>query len=169
MILVLTLGIGLVEKTGLMESLIKTAIHTIPKRFITFTIIIMSFMSHLASDAAIVVVPPIAAMVFYSMGRHPFVGFACSLAAIYSGFTANILIVTTDVLLSGITTQAAKIVDPNMIVTPVDNWYFMCFAVFYLAILTTIVTEKFVEPRMGKYMGEQTVFLKSPPAFSWLL
>ena len=35
MILVLTLGIGLVEKTGLMESLIKTAIHTIPKRFIT--------------------------------------------------------------------------------------------------------------------------------------
>ena len=67
MILVLTLGIGLVEKTGLMESLIKTAIHTIPKRFITFTIIIMSFMSHLASDAAIVVVPPIAAMVFYSM------------------------------------------------------------------------------------------------------
>nr|WP_320147103.1 AbgT family transporter [uncultured Anaeromusa sp.] len=162
MILVLTLGIGLVEKTGLMESLIKTAIHTIPKRYITFTIIIMSFMSHLASDAAIVVVPPIAAMVFYSMGRHPFVGFACSLAAIYSGFTANILIVTTDVLLSGITTQAAKIVDPNMIVTPVDNWYFMCFAVFYLAILTTIVTEKFVEPRMGKYIGEQTVVLEKP-------
>ncbi|MDU2064119.1 MAG: AbgT family transporter [Sporomusaceae bacterium] len=162
MIMVLTLGIGLVEKTGLMETILKTAIHAIPKRYITFTIVIMSFMSHLASDAAIVVVPPIAAMVFYSMGRHPFVGFAASLAAIYSGFTANILIVTTDVLLSGISTQAAKIVDPSMVVTPIDNWYFMCFAVFYLSILTTIVTEKFVEPRMGVYHGQQTVNLEKP-------
>lgn len=162
MIIVLTMGIGLVEKTGLMEAILKGTIHSIPKKYITFTIIILSFMSHLASDAAIVVVPPIAAMVFYSMGRHPFVGFAASLAAIYSGFTANILIVTTDVLLSGISTQAAKIVDANMIVTPVDNWYFMCFSVIYLAVLTTFVTEKFVEPRMGKYEGIQPVQLDKP-------
>jgi len=159
MIMVLTMGIGLVEKNGLMEAILKGSLHSIPKRYVTFTIVILSFMSHLASDAAIVVVPPIAAMVFYSMGRHPFVGFAASLAAIYSGFTANVLIVTTDVLLSGISTQAAKIVDPSMVVTPVDNWYFMCFAVLYLAVLTTVVTEKFVEPRMGKYEGIQKVQL----------
>lgn len=162
MIMVLTMGIGLVEKTGLMEAILKSSLHSIPKRYITFTVVILSFMSHLASDAAIVVVPPIAAMVFYSMGRHPFVGFAASLAAIYSGFTANILIVTTDVLLSGISTQAAKIVNASITVTPVDNWYFMCFAVIYLALLTTFVTEKFVEPRMGKYEGIQTVKLDRP-------
>ena len=132
MIIVLTMGIGLVEKTGLMEAILKGTIHSIPKKYITFTIIILSFMSHLASDAAIVVVPPIAAMVFYSMGRHPFVGFAASLAAIYSGFTANILIVTTDVLLSGISTQAAKIVDANMIVTPVTIGILCVFQLFIL-------------------------------------
>lgn len=161
MIMVLTMGIGLVEKTGLMEAILKGTLHSIPKKYITFTIVILSFMSHLASDAAIVVVPPIAAMVFYSLGRHPLVGFAASLAAIYSGFTANILIVTTDVLLSGISTQAAKIIDPSVVVTPVDNWYFMCFAVIYLAVLTTFVTEKFVEPRMGKYQGMQPVELSN--------
>lgn len=164
MIMVLTMGIGLVEKTGLMEAILKDVLNSIPKQYITFTIVILSFMSHLASDAAIVVVPPIAAMVFYSMGRHPFVGFAASLAAIYSGFTANVLIVTTDVLLSGISTKAAQIVDPSAVVTPVDNWYFMCFAVLYLAVLTTVVTEKFVEPRMGKYEGSQTVKLEKPTA-----
>jgi len=162
MIIVLTMGIGLIDKVGLMETAIKSSIYSIPKQYITFTIVILSFASHVASDAAIVIVPPIAAMVFYSLGRHPFAGFAASLAAIYSGFTANILIVTTDVLLSGITTQAAKIVDPNAIVTPVDNWYFVSFAVIVLSIVTTVVTEKFVEPRLGTYQGGKAVVLDKP-------
>lgn len=160
MIIVLTIGIGLVEKAGLLETVIKGTIASIPKRWVTVTIVLLSFMSHLASDAAVVIVPPIAAMVFYSLGRHPFAGFAASLAAIMSGFTANILIVTTDVLLSSITTQAARLVDPNMVVTPVDNWYFMCFSVFYLTALTTFITEKFVEPRLGVYKGTKEITLK---------
>lgn len=153
MIMVLTLGIGLAEKVGLMDCAIKSSINSIPKSGMTAAIVFISLMSHIASDAAIVVVPPIAAMLFYSLGRHPFAGFAASLAAIYSGFTANILIVTTDVLLSGISTQAAQIVDPKMVVTPIDNWYFMSFSVFYLTAITTLITDKFVEPRLGKYTG----------------
>ncbi len=162
MIMVLTLGIGLAEKAGFMDAAIKSSIHSIPKRYVTFAIVLISFMSHLASDAAIVVVPPLAAMLFHSLGRHPFAGFAASLAAIYSGFTANILIVTTDVLLSGITTQAAKVINFNIIVTPIDNWYFMSFSVFYLSILTTIITEKFVEPRLGRYEGIKEVTMEKP-------
>lgn len=162
MIIVLTMGIGLIEKVGLMEVFLRSSIHCIPKRYVTFTIVLLSFMSHVASDAAIIIVPPIAAMVFYSLGRHPFAGFAASLAAIMSGFTANILIVTTDVLLSGITTKAAQIIDPNAVVTPVDNWYFMSFSVIYLSILTTFVTEKFVEPRLGPWQGTKAIKLDKP-------
>lgn len=162
MIMVMTLGIGLLEKAGFMDAAIKSAVHAIPPKYVTFTIVIISFMSHMASDAAIVVVPPIAAMLFYSLGRHPFAGFAASLAAIYSGFTANLLIVTTDVLLSGLTTQAAQIVDPNMVVTPIDNWYFASFAVLALAILTTVITEKFVEPSLGTFQSSQEVKLEKP-------
>ena len=162
MIMVLTLGIGLLEKAGFMDAAIKASVHAIPPKYVTFTIVIISFMSHMASDAAIVVVPPIAAMLFYSLGRHPFAGFAASLAAIYSGFTANILIVTTDVLLSGISTQSAAIVDPTIIVTPIDNWYFASFSVICLSILATVVTEKFVEPRLGVYKGSQEIVLEKP-------
>ncbi len=151
MILVLTFGLGVASETGFLQTAIRHSMHNIPRRYVTFAVVFISLMSHIASDAAIVIMPPLAAMLFYSMGRNPLVGFACSLAAIYSGFTANILIVTTDVLLSGITTQAVRIVDPNLVVTPVDNWYFMSFAVFYLATLTTFITEKFVEPRIGAY------------------
>lgn len=164
MIMVLTMGIGLLEKTGLMRVCINGTISSIPTKYITFTIVILSFMSHVASDAAIVIVPPIAAMVYYSLGRHPFAGFAVSLAAIYSGFTANILIVTTDVLLSGISTQAAQIIDPNMVVNVTDNWYFMCFAVIFHATILTFVSEKFIEPKLGHYESEgvETVEITPP-------
>ena len=158
-IIVLTIGIGLVEKAGLLEVVIKSTIQNISPRWVTTVMVFLSFMSHLASDAAVIIVPPIAAIVFYSLGRHPFAGFAASLAAIMSGFTANILIVTTDVLLSGISTKAAQLVDPNAVVTPVDNWYFMSFSVIYLTIITVVITEKFVEPRLGKYEGQQSFSL----------
>jgi len=162
MIIVLTFGMGLVERVGLMEVAIKQSIHSIPKRGVTFAIVLISFMSHIASDASLMIVPPIAAMVFYSLGRHPYAGFAASLAAIYCGFSANILIVTTDVLLSGITTQAAKVIDPTAFVSPVDNWYFMSFSVIFLSIVTTIVTEKFVEPRLGEYKGTKAFSFDKP-------
>lgn len=151
MIIVLTFGLGVASETGLLQTLIHHSMHNIPRKYVTLAVVFISLMSHIASDAAIVIMPPLAAMLFYSMGRHPLVGFACSLAAIYSGFTANILIVTTDVLLSGITTQAIRTIDATMTVTPIDNWYFMSFAVFYLTAVTTFITEKFVEPRLGVY------------------
>lgn len=151
MIIVLTFGLGVASETGLLQTLIHHSMHNIPRKYVTLAVVFISLMSHIASDAAIVIMPPLAAMLFYSMERHPLVGFACSLAAIYSGFTANILIVTTDVLLSGITTQAIRTIDATMTVTPIDNWYFMSFAVFYLTAVTTFITEKFVEPRLGVY------------------
>ncbi|CDQ38906.1 PABA-GLU transport protein [Virgibacillus salexigens] len=42
----------------------------------------------------------------------------------------------------------------NIVVTPVDNWYFMIAPVVVLSIIGAIVTEKIVEPRLGNYEGE---------------
>lgn len=94
-------------------------------------------------------------MLFRSLGRHPLAGFACSVAALESGFTANIFIGTTDALLSGITTQAAHSIQPELTVSPVDNWFFIAFSVLYLTIFTTLITEKFIEPRLGVYQDTQ--------------
>lgn len=38
-------------------------------------------------------------------------------------------------------------------VTPVDNWYFMIASVFLLTVSGALITEKVVEPRLGKYEG----------------
>lgn len=159
LVLVMTLGIGLAEHVGLVSSFMRNSILTLKDypRIITFMIMIIGICGNLASDAAIVVIPVISAFIFLSLGKHPLAGIAVGYAATTAGFSANLLVAGTDALLAGITTEAVKIVNPNFQVSVVCNWYFMAASTFLLAIVGTIVTEKIIEPRLGKYNGKKII------------
>jgi aminobenzoyl-glutamate transport protein len=94
-------------------------------------------------------------MIFHSLGRHPLAGLAAAFAGVSGGYSANLLLGTIDPLLAGITTPAAQMIDPNYQVGAEANWYFMMISVFLIAILGTFVTEKIVEPRLGKYNPDE--------------
>ncbi|MFM2485365.1 AbgT family transporter [Celerinatantimonas yamalensis] len=154
LVLGMMLGVGVAEQVGLLEALVKRTILNAPAWLITAAVAFSGIMMNIASDAAMIVLPPLAAMVFLSVGRHPIAGLMCGFASAGAGFTANLIIAGTDALLSGISTEAAKAVDPTMVVTPVDNWYFNIISVFMLTLISVWVTVKIVEPRLGHYKGE---------------
>lgn len=154
LVLAMMLGIGLADKVGLLETAIKKSILNAPKALVTYAVIFIGILGNIASDAAFVLVPPLAAMVFYTVGRHPLAGLAAGFAGVGAGFTANFLIAGTDALLAGISTEAAKTVNPDIVVTPVDNWYFMSVSVVILSIVGALITEKIIEPRLGTYTGK---------------
>ncbi len=155
LVLAMMLGIGIADKVGLLETAIKSTILKAPKALTTYAIIFTGILGNLASDAAFVIIPPLAAMVFYTIGRHPLAGLAAGFAGVGSGFTANVIIAGTDALLSGISTEVMQsIPDANIVVTPVDNWYFMVVSVVVLSVTGALVTDKIVEPRLGKYEGD---------------
>ncbi|SES28393.1 AbgT family transporter [Salisediminibacterium halotolerans] len=151
LVLVMMFGIGLAQKVGLIETFMKRTILNAPKRLITFVIIGTGVIGNLASDAAFVIIPPLAAMVFYALGRHPLAGMAAGFAGVGAGFTANVIVAGTDALLSGISTEVARTIDSTANVTPVDNWFFMSASVIMLMIVGTIITERVVEPRLGTF------------------
>ncbi|WP_204319229.1 AbgT family transporter, partial [Escherichia coli] len=80
-------------------------------RYASYMVLFIAFFSHISSDAALVIMPPMGALIFLAVGRHPVAGLLSAIAGVGCGFTANLLIVTTDVLLSGISTEAAKTID----------------------------------------------------------
>src|SRR5690625_3182057 len=100
-VLTIMLGIGLANKVGLLETFIKSTIFKAPRSLITYAVIFTGIIGNLAADAAFIIVPPLAAMVFYNVGRHPLAGLAAGFAVVVSGFTANILVNNTDVLILG--------------------------------------------------------------------
>ncbi len=164
LVLAMMLGIGLADKVGLLETAIKSTILKAPKSLVTYAIILVGILGNIASDAAFVIIPPLAAMVFYTIGRHPLAGLAAGFAGVGSGFTANFIITGTDALLAGISTEVMQSMDSNIVVTPVDNWYFMIASVIVLSITGALITEKIIEPRLGKYKGEAGSELKASSA-----
>ena len=153
LILTVMLGIGLAERLGLMEALMRRSVASAPPRFMTFVIVVVCLLSNLASDSALLILPPLAAAAFLAAGRHPLAGFATAYTAVAAGFSANVVIAGTDVLMSGISTQAARIVDPDLHVSPLSNWFFMSASTLVLAVVITVVCHKIVEPRLGAYQG----------------
>ncbi|WP_163971075.1 AbgT family transporter [Oceanobacillus halotolerans] len=154
LVLAMMLGIGLAEKVGLLDYTIRKTILNSPPFLVTYSVVFIGMLGNLASDAAVVLIPPLAAMVFYKLGRHPLAGLSAGFAGAGAGFTANIFIAGTDALLSGISTEAAAILDDSITVTPLDNWYFNIVSVFVLTIVGGLITSKFIEPRLGKYKGD---------------
>ncbi len=152
-ILALVIGAGLAEKVGLLQSLMVKMASRVSRRYASYMVLFIAFFSHISSDAALVVMPPLGALIFLAVGRHPVAGLMAAIAGVASGFTANLLIVTTDVLLSGISSEAAKAVSDTVHVSVIDNWYFMASSVIVLTIAGALLTDKFVEPRLPAWNG----------------
>lgn len=151
MVLVMMIGLGLAEETGLLRTFLRKTIVGAPKTLVTFIVVFSGVLGNIAGSATFVVIPPLGGLIFKALGRHPIAGIAGGFAGVAAGLSANLLVTPTDVLLAGITEKAAQIIDPTAVVHPAVNWFFMIASTFLLSFVGTVVIEKIVEPRLGKY------------------
>lgn len=150
-VIVCMIGIGIADEAGLLGSALRHVMVGAPKTVATAIIIFAGVMGNMAGSATFVIIPPLAAIIFKAMGRHPIAGVAAGFAGVAAGLNANLLITTTDITLSGITTNAAQIVAPDFAENQAGNWYFMIASTVLLTVVGTVVLEKLVEPRLGRY------------------
>jgi len=152
-VMVALLGIGVAENSGMIKAAINAVLVKTPAKYITFMVVFTAVISNVASDLGYILIIPLAGAIFHSMGRNPLVGMAAAFAGVSGGFSANIFISSLDPLLAGLSTEAAHIIDPDYQVLPTANYYFMAVSTFLIAILGTVITVKWTEPRLGTYSG----------------
>jgi aminobenzoyl-glutamate transport protein len=150
-VMVAMLGIGIAESSGLIGTLIRMLVLSAPSKLLTFVIVLAGILSNTASDVGYVLLIPLAGIIFIAVDRHPVAGMAAAFAGVSGGFSANLILGTIDPLLAGLSEEAARIVDPSVSVNPTANYYFMVVSTFVIAFAGTFVTEKLIEPRLGKY------------------
>ncbi|MFC6382826.1 AbgT family transporter [Nesterenkonia lacusekhoensis] len=155
-VLATMIGIGMAEQTGLIGTLLRSFILSIPKFLVTFGIVFAGIMSSVASDAGYVVLPPLAAILFMALGRHPLAGIAAAFAGVSAGFSANLLLSGTDVMLGELTIEAASTIDPAYAdqMNLAMNYWFIIVSTAVLVITGTLVSQFLVEPRLGTWKGE---------------
>jgi aminobenzoyl-glutamate transport protein len=155
LVLVAMIGMGVAEGSGLVTAALRGFVTSIPRSLLTAAIVFTGINANLAADAGIVVLPPLAALLFLSAGRHPLAGIAAGFAGVAGGFSANLLPSPLDALLAGLSQSAldASRLLPGYSVQILGNWFFLMASTFVLTIVGTWVTERIVEPRLGAWQG----------------
>lgn len=156
-VLVAMLGVGVAEHSGFINAGLKTALGVTPKKLITPMLILVAIVSHTATDAGYVLVIPLGGVIFYAAGRHPLAGIAAAFAGVSGGFSANFVPSGIDPLLMGFTQSAAQILDSDIQLNPLNNWFFTSASSLLIILLGWYITDRIVEPRLRKVKLNDTI------------
>lgn len=167
MVLVCVIGAGVAEKSGFLAAFMQKMLGKAAPAIVTFAIIFLGINGNVAGDAAFVVLPPVAGVIFLGMGRHPLLGVFCGYASVAAGFCANMMIGMSDSLAYGFTESAARMIDPAYQGSPAINYYFLIASCVVLSLVGTFVTEKFMAPRfagadLSKYELDESLTTLTP-------
>ena len=149
------LGAGVAEGAGLMDSLIRMLVRVSPAKLLSFILILVGVLSSVASDAGYLILIPLGAAAFMSVGRHPLAGLAACFAGVAAIFGVNLLIGPNDAMLVEITNEALALAGGQPI-TIVSNLWFAIASSIVLAVTAAIVSEKIIEPRLGPWTSSDT-------------
>jgi len=147
-VLVAMLGIGVAEHTGFITSGLRALLGVTAKWLLTPMVVLVGIVSHSAVDAGYVLVIPLGGVIFYAAGRHPLAGIAAAFAGVSGGFSANFVPSSLDPLLQGLSQAGAQILDPDMVLNPLNNYFFTTASSVIIIGLGWYLTEKVVEPRL---------------------
>ncbi|WP_257183647.1 AbgT family transporter [Corynebacterium cystitidis] len=156
-ILVAMLGVAVAEHSGLLSAAVRGMVSKTGPRTLTFVVALSGVTGSVASDAVYVIVIPLGAMAFYALGRSPIVGAMVAFAASSAGFNASLVLNITDLLLAGISTSAAQLVDENYEVSGLANIFFVIPSAIMLALIITAVTEFFVEKKARQLINHDEI------------
>jgi aminobenzoyl-glutamate transport protein len=150
-ILVAMIGVGVAELSGLVGGLIRKLVAVSKPATLTYIIVFVGILSSVAADAGYLVLIPLAAAAFLSVGRNPLAGIAAGFGAVSAAFSVNVLIVPADAVVTDITNEAAALVDPNAEIDLVANLFFGIGCTLFLTVVIALITTKIIEPRLGAW------------------
>jgi aminobenzoyl-glutamate transport protein len=150
-ILIVMIGVGVSEVSGLISSLIRKLVAVSSAASLTYIIVFLGIISSIASDAGYLVLIPLGAAAFKAVGRNPLAGIAAAFAGVAGGFGVNFLITPLDAVLTQITNESIHLVEPARSIDITANLYFGIGSTILLTVLLSVVSVRLVEPRLGTY------------------
>jgi len=147
-VLLAMLGIGVADHTGFIKAGLRALLNVTSQKLLTPMLLMIGIISHSAADAGYVLVIPLGAVIFQAAGRHPLVGIAVAFAGVSGGFSANFVPSALDPMLQGISQAGGQLIDPDLVLNPLNNWFFTSASTLLIIGLGWYITEALVEPRL---------------------
>lgn len=154
-VLVMIMGVGLAERSGLLETLMRASLARVPRWLLPYGVALVACQAHMISDAAAIVLPPLAAVAFKAAGRHPVAGLIGGFACVGAGYAAGFTVGSLDALYIGITQKATELLPQTADLHPhlLVNYFFTAASSLVLAFLGGLLISRVLEPRLGTYQA----------------
>ena len=148
-VVTILLAVTVAERTGLLAAAIRASLGSAPRWLLPYAVGFVGVNASVMADAAFIVVPPLAAMVFKAAGRHPIAGLVGGFAAVGAGYSTSMLVTSLDALFAGITSSVTSgLPEAGAAVTPISNLWFNIASAAVLALVAGLVIDRLVEPRL---------------------
>ncbi len=149
------IGITIAEATGLIEVFSRKYLKKIPKGTLTFLIILVATISSLINDVGYTILIPLIALVYFIIGRNPILGIVTTFCGVAFGYGVSIFVGSTEVALINYTKLSSMLIDETSHISLTSNLIFIILTSIILSIVGTLIIEKIIAPKIGKYKKEE--------------
>jgi aminobenzoyl-glutamate transport protein len=154
MLIISLIGLSIAEGTGFIETLTKRHISKIPKMTLTFLVIFIATISSLINEVGYAILIPLVALVYFINNRNPILGIVTAFCGVSFGYGVSIFVGSMEVSLMDYTKTAALLIDESTHISLTANLIFIIVTTIILSIVGTIIIEKIIAPKIGKYKKE---------------
>lgn len=151
MLLLSLIGLCIAESTGFIEVFSRKYIRKLSNTQMTFLIIFIATISSLINEIGYAILIPLVAMVYSANGRNPLTGIVTAFCGVAFGYGVSIFVGSMEVALMDYTSVAASLIESNIHISLTCNLIFIIAASIIVSIVGTIIIEKLISPRLGKY------------------
>ena len=154
-LIIILIGIGVMDKSGYLKTLITILTKKAQKRTVTFVLVFLAIISSIIGDLSFLIFIPLSALIFYYGKRNPMIGIVSSFAALSVGNGLSLLFTSVDSSLRDITLLNASVYDPK--------YHFGIYAMILInviliiaaAFIITHVTENYIVKKLPEYEFEE--------------
>ena len=158
-LIIVLIGIGVLEKSGVLEAFFTILTKNTKKNTVTFILIFISLLFSLLGNIGFVVMLPIGALLFKYGRRNPQGGVIATFASLAFGSSINIFMTATDSSLLTYTLKAAHLIDANYKIGTFFALFIMIVMLIITSIIFTAITEKKIMPKLPRIEYEEKEFV----------
>lgn len=150
-LIIMLIGIGVMEKSGFLQTALGLLTRKTKKRTITFVIILICLLSSIMGDIPFLAIIPLSGLIFKYGKRNPNIGVISSYAALTCGYGLSIFFTSIDSSLAKLTTTSVKMLDSNFTFNTFSLILFMTVSILVLSLVLTYITENVIAKKLPKY------------------
>lgn len=151
MLIISLIGIGIMDKSGFLDSFFYVLTKRASKKTVTFTLSLICILASIGGDLSFIILIPLAALLFKYGKRNPKAGIICSFASLCSGIGINIFMNSIDSTLLNYTKLSASLLSKDYTIGTCSYVLIMLIAAVSLALIITNITEKTTVPKLGHF------------------